>query len=61
MRCWNGGAWNRVIYGGKTAIEHACDPNTDAVEWHPKYKRAVDAIDAGKHIAILTSIGGVPV
>jgi hypothetical protein len=30
--------WERVFFAGQTAMENACDPNADTLEWKPELK-----------------------
>jgi hypothetical protein len=33
-----GPIWQRVFFAGQTAMENACDPNADTLEWKPELK-----------------------
>jgi hypothetical protein len=41
-----GTAWQRVIYAGLCAIDNACDPNADVLEWKPELARALEIVSA---------------
>lgn len=32
----HGGSWDRVVFGGQTAIQNACEPNASTLEWKPE-------------------------
>lgn len=34
--------WQRVLWAGKTAIDNACDPAADVLEYKPEIQRAMD-------------------
>lgn len=36
-------SWNRVLWGGKTAIDAACDPNSEVLEFKPEILAAMQA------------------
>lgn len=36
------GLWRRVIYAGKVAIDNACDPELDHLDWKPAIKAAME-------------------
>jgi hypothetical protein len=36
-------SWQRVLLAGKTAIDNACDPNLDYLDWKPEIKIALEA------------------
>lgn len=38
--------YSRVVWGGQVAIDNACDPNADALEFKPEIRRAVACHDA---------------
>ena len=37
------GAWRRVILGGRAAMENACDPSLDYLDFKPEIKAAMEA------------------
>ena len=37
----HGGSWGRVVFGGQTAIQNACDPNASTLEWKPEIAAAI--------------------
>lgn len=41
-------SWFRVVFGAKTAIENACDPDSDILEFKTLYLHATDLLDACK-------------
>lgn len=44
----HGGSWDRVVFGGQMAIENACDPNADTLEWRPEIAAALEAAKVPK-------------
>lgn len=43
-----GTSWRRVVHGGEMAIDNACDPNADVLEWKPEIEAAMRAAGIGQ-------------
>ena len=39
-----GPIWKRVFFAGQVAIDNACDPNADTLEWREELKEAAEKI-----------------
>lgn len=39
-----GPVWRRVLFAGQVAIDNACDPNADTLEWKPEIAAALAAV-----------------
>lgn len=37
-------SWFRVVFGGQTMIDNACDPNLDYLDFKPEIKAAMEGI-----------------
>lgn len=41
-----GCSWQRVVYAGLCAIDNACDPHADVLEWRPEIRRGLELVSA---------------